>query len=161
MSNKNVIVLALVLLSLVLVLSLPATAQMRQHNRGLGAQGNMVHPNIDPANKVTLDGTVESINMGPGQGFPSFTLVLSDGKRVTVVASPYRALLSANFKIAIGDHMLVLGFPSLQYQDTYLAAELKNLTNGTTITLRDASGTPVVGQGGPGQCGVCPFGPRP
>ncbi len=144
-------------LAAVLVLSLVATAQMPHYGRGAGAQANCPQPGIDLANKVSLEGTVESVNMGPGQGFPSFILVLSDGKKATILSSPYRALMNANYSIRANDRMSVLAYPSLQVNDTYVAAELKNLTTGTVLTLRDENGLPVVGtHGGSGMCGLCP-----
>jgi len=156
MSKKSLIIVAAG--ALVLALSLVAVAQNQQQKHGVGPQGYAPHLNIDPANRVLLEGIVESVNIGRGQGFPSFTLMQADGRKATVVASPFWALLDANFKIALGDSMSVLAYPSLRYTDTYIAAELKNLTNGTILTLRDANGVPVGGRGGRGMCAACPCG---
>jgi len=156
MSKKSLIIVAAG--AIVLALSLVALAQNQQDNRGFGSQGYVTHPNMDPANRVLLEGIVEGVNIGRGQGFPSFTLAQSDGRKATVVASPLWVLLDANFKIALGDNMSVLAYPPLQYKDTYVAAELKNLTNGAIIILRDSNGVPVGGRGGRGMCAACPCG---
>jgi hypothetical protein len=156
MSRKLLVVFgATILMGL---LSISAVAQRWQNGggkgEGRGAGVRACAGQIDPAKKVTLEGTVKGVNMGPGQGFPSFTLAQADGKEVTVVTSPFWVLADANYKIAIADQMTAGAFPSLQYKDTYVAAELTNLTNGTSIVLRDASGVPV-GMGA-GRCGNCP-----
>ncbi len=93
--------------------------------------------------------------MGRGMGFPSFTLRQKDGNEVTVAASPYRLLLDAGYKISQGDQMSVLVFPSLQYENTFIAAELTNQTTGKSLTLRDANGYPVGGRRGRGPGGAC------
>ncbi len=156
MSRKLVSVISLLMLASVLAGG--ALAQMQQRGRQFGGPGwgNCActgSGNFDLANKATIEGTVESVHMGPGQGFPTFTLVQADGKKSTIVASPYRALADAEFKIAIGDRMSVVAFPSLQYEGTFLATELKNLTNNTVLKLRDESGVPVgAPQGSRGYC---------
>ncbi len=133
--------------AIVLAAGLFAGAQGRQQGYG-SRQCISCQTNFDPASAVSLEGIVESVNMGPGQGLPTFTLNRSDNTKAIIIASPFRVLLSANYKIALGDHMQVLAFPSLNYENTYVAAELKNLTNGTILTLRDATGTPVAGSEG-------------
>ncbi len=109
-------------------------------------------PQFDFANKASLEGAVQSVNMGLHQGFPNFTILLDNGKTVTIITSPFRALLDAKYKIALNDRMSVMAYPSLAQTGTYLAAELKNLTNGTVLTLRDDQGMPVGGAG----CAGCP-----
>jgi len=102
---------------------------------GAGAQ-------IDPAAKTSLEGAVIDVNMGYGQGFPTFTLRTGEGD-ITIVASPYRVLVDAGFAINAGDKMSVLAFPSKRYEGAYVAAELKNLTTGKVIVLRDDQGFPI------------------
>ncbi len=145
--------------AIAVALAITAIAQTHPYGRGIGMGGPAPHFNLDLANKTSIEGTVDGLHMGRGMGHPSFTLLQGDGKTVTIVASPYSALLEANFKIALGDRMSVLAYPTLQYPATYVAAELKNLTNGTVLTLRDAAGAPIGGHGtNCGMCGNCPFG---
>jgi hypothetical protein len=113
-------------------------------------------PQLDLAAKTSFDGTVTDVNIGYGQGFPTFTLNTGEGK-VTIVASPYRALVDADFVIRAGERISVLAFPSKRYEGAYVAAELKNLTTGKALLLRDDQGFPVGigGQGGRHGSGSC------
>ena len=154
MPRKSVLYLSAIAVLVVPVFAV--TAQMHQHWSGSQTQGNASCPHFDLANKVTLEGVVDTVNMERGQGAPSFTLVQSGDKKVTVIASPYWALVNANYKIGQGDRMLVVAYQSLQYENIYVASQLTNQGNGMTLTLRDATGTLVGGRGG--RCGACPFG---
>ncbi len=155
LSKPTIITLAVILLS---VISNNAPAQQCWHQAGMHhawqgntqqqAQGVMPHCQLqlDLAGKTSLDGIAESVSMAPGQGMPSFVIRIGDQK-ATVIASPYWALANANFEIRVGDKMSVLAFPSLQFKDTYVAAELKNLATGKSLILRDEYGMPVGGFG--------------
>jgi hypothetical protein len=153
-SKKSVFYLSAA--AILLIPMLAATAQMHQHWGGSPLDANAFCPNFDLANKVSLDGTVESVNMERGRGIPTFSLVRSDGKKVTIIASPYWALVNANYKIDQGDRMSVLAYPSVRYENIYVAAELRNQTNGMVLTLRDDNGAAAGGRGG--MCGACPMG---
>ncbi len=124
----------------------------RGHGRGEGQGGPFcggAGPQLNLAAKASFDGTAADVNMSYGQGFPTFTLETKEGK-VTIVASPYRALADAGFAIKAGDTMSVLAFPSARYEGAYVASELKNLTTGKVLVLRDDQGFP---RGTPGQGG--------
>lgn len=92
---------------------------------------------------VTLEGVAVKVEMAPGQEFPTFDLALADSRLMTVVTGPYYMLLQAGFHISAGDRLRVRAFPSMWYEDTYVAVEIENLTTGETITLRDDSGHPL------------------
>jgi len=113
-------------------------------------------PQLNLAAKTSFDGTAADVNMSPGQGFPTFALDTGEGK-VTIVASPYRMLADAGFAISPGDKMSVLAFPSARYEGAYVAAELKNLTTGRVLVLRDDQGFPLgaSGRGGHRGRGSC------
>jgi hypothetical protein len=113
-----------------------------------GMGGYCGGPNMNPANIVSLEGTVKSVDMALGERFPSFVLARADGSEVTIMAGPYRLLLENNFVINVGDYMTVRAYPSLWYKDTYVAIELKNPATGATITLRDEYGVPIGTPGG-------------
>lgn len=141
--------------------------------RGMGGMHGMMRGggggmgcSFDFSKPVKLVGTVESVSMAQGQGFPNFVLALADGTTVTVVTAPLRAVLNANYKIEVGDSMSVDAFSSTQ-SDVFSAAVLTNYSkNNAGLTLRDASGAPVAnpGQGngrgragrGNATCGNCP-----
>ncbi len=124
---------------------------VRAHAGGGAGQGTISH--LDLAGKIVLEGVVDGISMGRGMGTPSFTMV-ANGKKVVIVTSPYRALLDANYKISIGDSMSVTAYPFRELQDTFAAADLKNLTTGADLILRDANGVPLMAGG---DCGNCPY----
>ena len=138
-------------------------AQNPSAGRGPGFRGGFAgcqagYARLNPAAATTIAGTVESVNLGRGMGFPSFTLKQKDGKEVTIVASPYRLLLDAEYEIARGNEMSILVFPSPRYENTFIAVELTNQTTGKSLTLRNAEGYPVgwrVGRGGRGAGGGC------
>ena len=121
-----------------------------QHNaagamRGTGACAH--NPaNVDLKAATTLDGTVTSVNMAPGQGIPTFTLQVG-GKNLIVTACPYQALVQADFRISVNDHMSVVAYPFTDTEGSYLAGELNNLTTQKTLKLRDDSGLPLGMQG--------------
>jgi hypothetical protein len=119
---------------------------------GAGACLRAGEPQLDLAGKTSFDGKVESVNMGPQQGFPNITLIRGDGKTVLVVAAPFRALLDAQFKMAVGDALAVVAYPSKVHENAYVAAEINNLTNKTSIVLRDENGIPLGGGMGRGGC---------
>jgi len=152
-----------VIVSCAAVLALPLLAQGLQSHAGRVQHGVRAHAgsgpgqgaavsHLDLAGKTVLEGVVDGINMGRGHGTPSFTMV-ADGKKVTIVTSPYRAVIDADYKISMGDRINVLAYPFTQQKDTYAAAELKNLTTGAVLTLRDENGVPAMGNGA---CANCP-----
>jgi len=141
---------------LVLLAGAMALSGMAQNPRQV--RGGGPGPGVGAATIVTLEGVVDSVNAAYGQGTPSFTITLQDGKKATIVASPFRTVQDANFKIAIGDNISVLAFPSLQHEGAYVAQEIKNLSTGSVITLRDDAGIPIGGRAGrcAGCAGLCP-----
>jgi hypothetical protein len=110
--------------------------------RGMGGMRGMMGCSFDFSKQVTLYGTVESVVMAQGQGFPHFVLALADKTKVTVVTAPFRAVLDAKYTILVGELMSVVAFPSTQYADVFGAAVLTN-GQGAVLTLRDASGALV------------------
>jgi hypothetical protein len=117
---------------------------------GAGACVAAGQPQLDLAAKTSLEGTVESVNMGRGQGFPNVVLLLKTGGRATVVISPYRAYSAAEPPIALNDELSVLAWPSKVHENTFVAGEVKNLTNGKLLQLRGDDGLPLAATGGRG-----------
>lgn len=161
------LLLVLGLVALLAVFTLAADQPLQSRGGMMRGMGGMGGCNFDFSKTVSLVGTVESIVMAQGQGFPHVVLVLADGTRATVVTAPFRAVLDANYEIANGDQMSIVAFKSTQNKDMFVAAELTNLSNeNAVLTLRDASGAPVAGNGrgngrgcagcGNGTCGNCP-----
>jgi hypothetical protein len=77
------------------------------------------------------------------------------GKKATVIVSPYWALANAGIEIRVGDQLSVLAFPSLQEKDTFVAADVKNLTSGKSVVLRDENGMPTPAGGSRHGAGIC------
>jgi len=102
------------------------------------------HFNVDFSARTAITGTVGSVDMAPGQGLPTFTII-AGGKAATIVASPYQALVRAGFEISEGDTITVLGYPLVNASDTYLAAELQIGQN--VLKLRDENGAPLFSGG--------------
>ncbi len=122
--------------------------------RGMGGPGGMRYgtgacadcANLDLKARATLTGTVMSVDMAPGQGFPSFTLQ-AGGTTYTIAAGPYRALQQAGFKISQGDQLSVEAYPSLQHPDAWVAATIQNNSTQKNIQLRDENGRPLAMRG--------------
>lgn len=113
---------------------------------GIGACADCA--NLDLKAKTMLEGTVQTVDMAAGQGFPNFTLQ-AGSNTFTVVAGPFWAIQQADFKISQGDHLSVEAYPSLQHQNTWVAAAIQNITTQKSIRLRDENGRPL-GMGGRG-----------
>ena len=118
--------------------------------RGMGGGPGMgdcaICTKLDLKAGRTLAGTVQSVDMGPGQGMPNFTLAV-DGKATVIIASPYWALQQADFKISVGDSLSVVAYPSLQQEGYYVAAEIVNASTQQSIKLRDENGLPLGSRG--------------
>ncbi len=115
---------------------------------GTGMQGDCPYSSskLDLTAKTVLDGSVVGVNMGLGQGTPSFTLNVG-GQNVTIIASPFHLLLEAGFTISVTDTMSVTAYPVTGAAGTYAAALLNNLKTGKSIQLRDDSGSVLGMQG--------------
>ena len=107
---------------------------------GMGACADCAY--LDLKAKTTLEGTAQTVTMAAGQGFPNFTLQ-AGSNTFTVVAGPFWALQPADFKISQGDRLSVEAYPSLQHQNTWVAAAIQNLTTQKSIRLRDENGQPL------------------
>jgi hypothetical protein len=120
--------------------------------RGLAARETCILAGggVNANAKTTLDGPVQTVQLSPGSGVPSFTMLSGDAA-VTVIASPYRGLLDAGFRISAGDRLSVAAFPVEGAPGQYLAAEIGNLTTQQTLKLRDDAGAPL-GSRGRGPC---------
>jgi hypothetical protein len=101
---------------------------------------------MDPSDVVSLEGPVADVHMGVGQKHPTFALSQADGTLVSILTGPYYLLLEGNFAINTGDRMAVRAYPSSQFENSYVAIELENLSTGAVLTLRDDDGIPLWGR---------------
>lgn len=100
-------------------------------------------PQLDLANGRTFDGTVVDVDMELGKRLPLFTLDTGKGQMVTIVASPYRALVDAGFTVSSGDQVTVEAYPSASHEDAYVAGKITNVTTNRQLILRDDKGFPT------------------
>ncbi len=136
------------LLALVTLASLPLMAQRGPGTgRGPGSgpmAGNV--PNVDVTKPSTVIGDVVSLKGGPGVGMPTLTVRIG-GKEEAYVLGPYRYLTAQKFAPAAGDAVRLLLYACTECPQGAVVAEVENLTQKTTLNLRNADGTPVFAGG--------------
>lgn len=124
--------------------SLPLLAQQGPgYGRGPGSGPmNGRVPQVDVTKPSTLIGDVVSFKGGPGIGMPTLTVKVG-GKEESYVLGPYRYLTAQKFAPAAGDNVRLLLYACAEYAQGAVVAEVENLTQKTTLTLRNADGTPA------------------
>jgi len=116
---------------------------------GRGGRSGTLHCSacyMDSADVVSLEGAVAEVHMEVGQRHPAFALSQADGTLVSVLTGPYYLFLEGNFAINTGDRVAVRAYPSSQFENSYVAIELENLSTGAVLTLRDDDGIPLWGR---------------
>ena len=82
-------------------------------NRGAGNAGaRQGTQSAVPKTLSTIEGIVQSVDLGIGQGSPS--IVVNDAR---VLLAPYFYLEAIGFSVEVDDHVAVTVFPSLVYDD--------------------------------------------
>ena len=127
-------------LFLAVVLIVAGAAFAQQHNRtGTPPSGP----------QSVLSGTVISFSAGAGQGMP--TLVVRQAESdVTLVLGPFWFLQNAKFAATAGDAVEVTVMSCADCPNGFAVIAVKNITNGSAVTLRNADGIPLWSNGGPG-----------
>ncbi len=161
--NKKIVTLAL------LALALPAAAQM---GRGPGNGTPAAKASqIDVTKPSTVIGDVVSLKGGPGLGMPTLAVKVGSREEAFVLGS-YRYLTAQKFAPVAGDNVRLLLYACPDCPQGSVVAEVENLTQKTTLKLRNADGTPVfagrmAGRGtgagagkGCGGCGGARTGPK-
>jgi len=153
MKNRIIALAALVALA-----AFPAAAQQGQGTgRGTGSGTmNGTGPLVDVTKPATVFGDVVSLKGGPGIGMPTLTIRVG-GKEEAYVLGPYRFLTAEKFAPAPGDAVRLLLYACNECLQGAVVAEVENLTQKTTLKLRNADGTPAftgrMGGRGAGCCG--------
>jgi hypothetical protein len=89
----------------------------------------------------TVEGTVESLNMGLGIQMPTLVVKTDTGTLISMKLGPERFLLASDFELKVGDWVRAKYlFVSCTGQN--FALELTN-SAGDTLLLRDDTGRPV------------------
>jgi hypothetical protein len=105
--------------------------------------GSGAGPRVDTSKTVTVQGDVVSFQAGFGQGTPALVLREASGNETTFVLGPYRYLQSQGFTAQAGDRAEVFGYECPNCEQGVAVAQVKNLTRGLTLVLRNPDGTPV------------------
>jgi hypothetical protein len=100
-------------------------------------------PRVDPSATVTVEGEVVSFQAGLGQGTPELVVREADGSETSFVLGPFRYLESQGFVAQAGDRVEIAGYECANCESGVAVAQVKNLTRGLTLVLRNADGTPV------------------
>lgn len=114
------------------------TSSLWAQNRGINRGG--VGPGVQtgvPRDLTTIEGNVESVNLGFGQGNPS--IVVSG---VQINLGPYSYLQRSGFEVETGDAVRISAFPSAVYENTFVAVSIENLDKGISVQLRSETGQP-------------------
>ena len=101
----------------------------------------------DMAKAAAYSGTVKAFTGGAGQGFPTLVLETAGGE-VSVMVSPYRALMRAGYTPAAGTAVEVTAAPvAVDGAEQLVAITLKDVASGLEIGLRDPqTGFPIGGR---------------
>jgi hypothetical protein len=98
---------------------------------------------IDPAQATTIQGKVETVEMGPGRGMPSISLVTDKGEKLNILVAPFWYLREHNFSVKPGDTLVIKAAKAKVGGNSHtVALELKPLS-GTPLELRDDKGLPL------------------
>ena len=139
----------------VIVIATAAFAQGYGRGPGNGpGPGQGTPPPMGPQSVIT--GVVVSFTATAGVGMPS--LVVNHGSETAFVLGPFWFLQNAQFSAAAGDRVELTVLACTQCASGYAVVSVKNLTNGSTVNLRNAEGLPLWQSAGPQQ-GRGPGGP--
>ncbi len=125
-------------LGMALVLASPLAAQQVR-----GGAGDGTGPRVDTSTTFTVQGEVVSFAAGFGQTTPLLTVREASGTETAFVLGPFRYLQAQNFAAQAGDLAVVTGWVCAGCAQGMVAGQVKNLTRGLTLVLRNADGTPV------------------
>lgn len=137
-------------LTLIAVLLIVAAGAFAQQQRGPGGPGSGTPPS---GPQSVISGTVVSFSAGAAQGMPSL-VIAQNGSNVTLVLGPYWFLQNAKFSAAAGDLVEATVVSCSDCPNGFAVIAVKNITNGSAITLRNSDGLPLWTSGqqrGPGR----------
>jgi len=143
-------------------LTLPALAQQGPgYGRGAGTGTPAAVSKIDVTKPSTVTGDVVSLKGGPGLGMPTLMVKVGSKEEAFVLGS-YRYLTAQKFAPVAGDAVRLLLYACVECPQGFVVAEVENLTQKTTLKLRNTDGTPVfagrghgAGMGAGHGCGGC------
>lgn len=126
----------LFLFAIVVIVAGAAFAQQQRNRSGTPPSGP----------QSVIAGTVVSFTAGAGQGMPSL-VVRQSGADVTLVLGPFWFLQNAKFAAAAGDAVEVMVMTCAECPNGYAVIAVKNISNGSTVALRNSEGLPLWNSG--------------
>lgn len=142
--RRSIMLKTLLAIAVTVLLAAPLTLAQRM-GQGKGM------PKYDPANEVTVQGTVEEVKeqthlIGQRKQTGTHLVVKTDKETIEAHLGPSSFLAEKNFAFAKGDQIEVTGSKAkIASADVLLAREIKK--GGQTLTLRDAKGVPAWSMG--------------
>lgn len=120
----------------IVLLSLIAAAAVAMAGSGSG-------PSADPSQAFEVSGTVAAVSIGSGSGMPMLTVDDAVLGLVDVALGPIWFLHEAGFSAEVGDSVDLLAYPCTTCAVAAVAAWVENLTNTTSVDLRNEDGRPL------------------
>lgn len=116
-------------------------------------------PGADPNQAFEVSGIVLAVSGGSGSGMPMITVDDASLGQIDVALGPVWYLQASGFSAAEGDSVHLLAYECSTCAAPAVAAWVENLTNSTSVELRDDDGRPLWvkrqnqrgGSGRPGQ----------
>ncbi len=121
-----------------------ASAQMGQRGAGCCMGGPAGSAPIAKSPVVELSGTIEKVQIAPGQGMPYLEVKTAKGTTRVYLGS-MRYLMEENFNPKSGQEVAVKGY---QVNDAVVASQVSLPAEKKTLKLRDSNGWPLW-RGGP------------
>lgn len=125
-----------ILFPLIAVLVIATAAFAQQYGRG---SGSGTPPSGTP---TVVTGTVVTFTSAAGAGMPSL-VVDQNGAPVTFVLGPFWFLQNAKFSATAGDRVELTVLSCASCPNGNAVVAVKNLTNGSSATLRNSDGVPL------------------
>jgi hypothetical protein len=109
----------------------------------MAVAGNGSGPAADPSQAFEVSGIVVAVTGGSGSGMPVLTVEDAALGTVDVGLAPVWFLQDAGFSVAEGDSVHLIAYPCSTCSVAAVAAWVDNLSNRTSVDLRDEDGRPL------------------
>ena len=120
----------------ILIMASVAVAQQGQNRRGPGTATPPAGP------QSVIAGNVVSFTAAVGAGMPAL-IVDQAGKQITLVLGPFWFLQNSKFTAAAGESIEATVIACTECDHDFAVVSVKNLTNGTSVLLRNEDGLPL------------------
>ncbi len=107
------------------------------------AAASVAMAGADPTQAFEVSGPVVAVSGGSGSGMPMLTVDDANLGPVDVALGPIWFLQAAGFSAEVGNSVDLLAYPCASCAAPAVTAWIENLTNGTSVDLRDDEGRPL------------------